>query len=87
MGADLKKSQELSSNSYVSQLQRAVDKVKKDREMEDRYMLFELMLRDKQKEGYRKGIEESILTILESKGPVSPELSEQILQEKDLPTL
>ena len=76
------------------QLQDAVDKVKKDREMEDRYMLFELMLRDKQKEGYKKGlaeglsqgIAESILTILESKGPVSPELSEQILQEKDLST-
>ncbi len=62
-------------------------------------MLFELMLRDKQKEGYEKGlteglsqgrsegIAESILTILKSKGPVSPELSEQILQEKDLLTL
>ena len=95
VGADLKKSQEKSSSSYVRQLQRAVDKVKKDREMEDRYMLFELMLRDKQREGYKKGlaeglsqgIAESILTILKSKGPVSTELSEQILQEKDLSTL
>ncbi len=43
--ADIKESQDDFQDEYVKQLQKFVEHIKKDREMEERFMLFEEMLR------------------------------------------
>lgn len=52
---------------YVKKLQQAVRKVKNDREMGERYMLFQEMLDDERNEGEKKGrIKQSIQFIKET---------------------
>ena len=44
--ADIKESQNDFQDEYVKQLQKFVEHIKKDREMEERFMLFEELLKD-----------------------------------------
>lgn len=83
------------SNKYVGQLQRSIQEVKRSREMGERFMLLEIMLRDE----YRKGISEgetrgiafgkaeAILDLLEDLGSISDTLRQRILSETDLTIL
>ncbi|MGN0312393.1 MAG: Rpn family recombination-promoting nuclease/putative transposase, partial [Lachnospiraceae bacterium] len=64
IGSDLEHSQIPSSDPFVKQLQNAVQKVKESREMEDRYMLFELMLQDEHKKGMQEQASQQILDFL-----------------------
>ena len=94
-GASLEESQRDFQDAYVKRLQMAVKKVKSSREMEERFMTLEEMLRDERKEGEARGYERgeingraaSVLTFLEEKGNVPKELRERISQEKSLDVL
>jgi len=71
---------------FVRQLQKSVEKIKLDREMGGRYMLFELICRDEFREGKAEGRSEGkaefIISLLEDVGPVSDYLKEEILSIK-----
>lgn len=79
------------TDEYVGQLQRSIQDVKRSREMRNRFMWFELMLRDEYRkgisEGEAKGKSEAILDLLEDLGPVSNTLRQRIMQETDLTVL
>ena len=97
--ADLESSEEDFQDLFVEQLQKAVRHVKESREMEERYMVLEEMLREERAEGRMEGraegkaegrIEgrtegkaEAIVELLRNKGPVSGPLEEKILCERD----
>ncbi|MDO4345649.1 MAG: hypothetical protein Q4C50_12715, partial [Eubacteriales bacterium] len=53
--AGLKESTEEYGDSFVSQLQRTVRKIKNNREMEERYMILEEMLKDEYTQGKAEG--------------------------------
>ena len=79
------------SDAYVARLQESIRRIKRDREMGARYMLFEELLKDEHKAGKAEGIAigkaESVLDALEEKGIVSEEIRTRILAEKNLDTL
>lgn len=96
VGSDLKASEQDFCNDYIRQLQRAVKNVKQSREMEERFMTLEEMLREERKESFEKGVAQgkvegiaqglisSILCVLEQKGNVPQALQEHIERESDL---
>ena len=55
--ADLKESQD----DYVRQVQKSVTHIRESREMEERFMLLELLLEDERREGRKEGEEEGQL--------------------------
>ena len=81
--ADLKDSQTDFHDSYIRQLQEFIARVKSSREMEERFMVLEEMLRDERREG-RTDI---LLEMLEECGTVPENLKEKILGETDMKTL
>ena len=96
---DLAGSEKEFHDPYVEQLQKFVRNVKKSREMEERFMIFEEMLKEERASGREEGraegliqgkIEtrrETLLLFLQSFGAVSKELSEQIQKQENLETL
>lgn len=74
-------------DTYVKELQNAVQHVKKNREMEGRYMIFEEMMRDEYAAGKAEGKADSILELLEELGPVPEELKARIVSVSDLKKL
>ena len=58
--ADLKESQKDFQDDYVRQVQKSVIHIKENREMEERFMLLELLMKDERREGKKEGIEEGI---------------------------
>ena len=56
--ADLKESQKDFQDDYVRQVQKSVIHIKENREMEERFMLLELLLKDERREGRKEGREE-----------------------------
>ena len=78
-------------DDFVQRLQDAVRKVKASREMEERYMLLEEMLKEEREsgrsEGKAEGKAETILAFLFGLGEISGELREKILNEKNLDIL
>ena len=89
--ADLTESQQDFQDDFVRQLQRTIQKIKASRDMEERFMTLEELLRDKQKqarsegrtEGRIEGKAESIVEILSAKGSVPERLRDRILAEKE----
>lgn len=77
--ADLEESIENFEDDFVKSLQDSVASIKKSREMEERFMLLELMLQDERTEGKA----ESIIELLEVLGEVSEELQETIMKQKN----
>lgn len=69
-------------DEFVQRLQDAVRNVKASREMEERYMLLEEMLKEERESGRTEGKAEAIFVILSRLGKVSEELHEKILNEK-----
>lgn len=84
VSADLTDSQRDFGDDYVRQLQASVQKVKVSREMEERFMVLEEMLRDERTEGIAEGRAEVILELLEEKGTLPEELKGRIQSERDL---
>ena len=99
MDMDLLLSGQDYEDPFVSQLQESVQKVKASREMEDKRMLMELLMRDQRRagkaeglaeglaKGEAKGKAESVLEFLSDYGAINSELSEQIMTERDMDTL
>lgn len=97
--ADLPKSQEDFHDPYVERLQRFIQNLKENREVEEHFMLFEEMLRDERAEGKAEGIaegmekgrlegrHETLLQFLGELGQVPENLKEQILKQTDEKTL
>lgn len=72
---------------YVRNLQHSVSYIKHNREMEERYMLTELLLEDERWDGKAEGKAECILDLLVELGTVPAELHDRIMSEKDLDIL
>ena len=81
--ADLTESERDFKDAYVKKLQESVRHVKESREMEERFMLFQEMLRDERAEGKAEGKAEYIIDLLEELGSISDELREKIMTEKN----
>ena len=58
IASDLEGSKANFEDPYVEQLQNSVNKIKSDREMGERYMIFEEMLREERQEGLEEGRKE-----------------------------
>jgi len=79
------------ADEFVAGLQASVRKIKSSREMGERYMLFEEMLRDEREEGKAEGKAEgraegkaeAVLEILGSYGEVPEELRSRIMSVRD----
>ena len=97
--AGLDESTEDFQDDFVQRLQDAVRNVKASREMEERYMMLEELLKEEREkgriegkaegkvEGKVEGKAESILELLSDLGEVPEELRKKILGEKDLDIL
>ena len=85
--ANLENSMKDFEDAYVSQLQKSVRKIKSNREMEERFMIFEEMLREERAEGRVESKAEAVLEILEDLGVIPEYVREKIMNEKDLQTL
>lgn len=81
--ADLKESQNDFQDEYVRKLQEFVKHIKQNREMEEKYMLFEELLKDERKEGENAGMVKSLIMFLENFGEVPEELKEKFFKERD----
>lgn len=97
--ADLAESEEAFDDPYVEQLQKFIRKVKRSREMEERFMIFEEMLKEERAAGFAKGRAEGVaegriseskdmlLLFLQNLGTVPKVLSDQIEEQGDLDVL
>lgn len=85
--ADLSESETDFEDSFVRKLQETIRRIKSNREMEERFMIFKEMLREERAEGKLEGKIESILELLEELGEIPEELRSRIMGEKDLETL
>lgn len=97
--ADLSESETDFEDDFVEKLQNTIRRIKSNREMEERFMIFEEMLRDERAEGKAEGIAEGIaegkteavlemlLELMKDLGEIPDELRNRITSEKDLETL
>ena len=86
--ADLKESQKDFQDDYVRQVQKSVTYIKGSREMEEKFMLLEELLKDERKEGRKEGqLEEAIGMLqmaLEKFGQLPDNLLEILLKQQDI---
>jgi predicted transposase/invertase (TIGR01784 family) len=89
--ADPEESMQDFDDSFIQQLQNAISRIKGSREMEERFMTLEELLKDERAEAKAEGIAvgkaEAILVLLNELGTVPTELTEKITNEKDLTVL
>ena len=85
--ADLSESEQDFGDGFVEKLQKTIQQIKSSREMEERFMIFEEMLREERAEGKAEGKAEAILELLSDLGKPSEELRRRILNEKNADTL
>lgn len=85
--ADLKESKEESEDPFVRQLQKTIEKIKVNREMGERFMVFQEMLSEERAVGRNEGKQEmqkeTIVRLLGKLGSVSDSLRKQIEEEAD----
>lgn len=81
--SDLKESSGDFGDKYVSDLQETIRQIKTSHEMENRYMLLELMLRDERREGKAEGKAEDLILVLNEKGNIPESLVSKVNSEKD----
>lgn len=94
LSADLVESTKDYEDPFVNQLQESVQEVKMSREMEDKHMKMELLMRDQRRagkaegfaEGEAKGLAEAILELLSCHGAIPAELREKIMKERNTDT-
>ena len=70
-------------DGYVKKLQKSIAHIKESREMEERYMLLDIIIQEER----AKGKAEALFEFLEELGPVPEELRCKIEKEKNLNTL
>ncbi len=95
VGADLKKSTGNFEDPFVEQLQESVSDIKRNRRMEERYMLTELLMQAERRAGRAEGRAEgrtedrkdSILESLSEFGIVPDELRDRIMNEQSMDKL
>lgn len=99
MKEDLEGSEKEFHDPYVEQLQKFIRNVKGSREMEERFMIFEEMLKEEHTAGREEGLAEGLtkgcmetsksvlLLFLQNLGTVSKTLLDQIQEEQDLEKL
>lgn len=91
IASDLEGSKANFEDSYVEQLQNSVNKIKSDREMGERYMIFEEMLREERQEGLEAGQlkakREAVIELLEELGTVPESLIAQVESVEDFESL
>ena len=85
--ADLSESESDFEDDFVEKLQETIHRIKGSREMEERFMIFEEMLRDERAEGRAEGKAEAVLEFLGDLGKIPEYVRERIMNEKDLQTL
>ena len=93
--ADLSESETDFEDDFVEKLQNTIRRIKSNREMEERFMIFEEMLRDERAEGKAEGIAEGkaeavlemLLELMNDLGEIPDELRNRIASEKELETL
>ena len=97
--ADLSESETDFEDDFVEKLQNTIRRIKSNREMEERFMIFEEMLRDERAEGKAEGkaegiaegkteaVLEMLLELMKDLGEIPDELRNRITSEKDLETL
>lgn len=82
--ADLAESEEDFDDELVKQFQTSIRKIKTSREMGERYMLFEELLKEERQEGLAQGRQENareyILEVLADKGEVPAALKESLCE-------
>lgn len=82
--ADLAESEEDFDDELVRQFQTSIRKIKTSREMGERYMLFEELLKEERQEGLAQGRQENareyILEVLADKGEVPAALKESLCE-------
>lgn len=93
--ADLKESQKDFQDDYVRQVQKSVTHIRESREMEERFMLLELLLEDERRERQKQGEEEGQLKMakemlemtLSRLGRLPNSLLETLHQQQDIERL
>ena len=85
--ADLSESETDFKDDFVEKLQNTIRRIKSNREMEERFMIFEEMLRDERAEGKAEAVLEMLLELMNDLGEIPDELRNRITSEKDLETL
>ena len=89
--ADLVESEEDFQDELVGQFQETIRRIKTDRKMGERYMIFEEMLREEKQEGRLEGRleakREDILELLEDLGTIPDELRDRIAGIENLEDL
>lgn len=85
--ADLKESKEESEDPFVRQLQKTIEKIKVNREMGERFMVFQEMLSEERAVGRNEGKQEmqkeTIVRLLGKLGSLSDSLRKRIEEEAD----
>ena len=87
MREDVNGSEREYHDSYVERLQKFIREVKSNREMEERFMVFEEMLREERAEGRTEDRKETLLLYLQNLGTVPESLCERIEKEEDFEVL
>jgi hypothetical protein len=91
VGANLTESTEDFGDSLVRRLQESITRIKASREMGERYMLFEELLKDEfsagKKEGRTEGVVQSIIDVLPTNGTVPEELCAKLRSCSDMELL
>ena len=85
--ADLEESERDFQDELVRRFQKTIREIKTDREMGERYMIFEEMLREEKQEGRLEATQESVLEFLEELGEIPCELQEKIQNLESLEVL
>ena len=85
--ADLKESQKDFQDDYVRQVQKSVTHIRESREMEERFMLLELLLEDECREGQLKMAKEMLEMTLSRLGRLPNSLLETLHQQQDIERL
>lgn len=78
-------------DSFIRKIQESMEEVRSSREMEEKFMLLEELLKDERAEGRTEGRAEgkaeSILFLLQESGSVPEELRSKIMNEQNTDTL
>lgn len=89
--ADLAESTKDFEDEFVECLQNSIQRVKANRDMEERFMILREMLKEERAEGREEGISlgkaEAVIELLENLGKVPEELHEKIIQETNTSVL
>ena len=85
--AGLEESERDFQDELVRRFQKTIHEIKTDREMGERYMIFEEMLREEKQEGRLEATQESVLEFLKELGEIPCELQEKIQNLESLEVL